>query len=188
MDPFKWTFMWFPVICHTDVTNVSLRVTPITQAGVSICHQLYQSPSVWIVCWPVASHLSVYWLNFFLIFNETIQNQYSTVCVCRKQPICSYDKKCGDWFSIQHIPTFTNPGASVAPLNPWKHRFTCHNNRKTVLLSLPGLVQTLAKCGSSGVFLCVCMHVCLCVCKVGVLVCACSIAYCAHVLCVCVCV
>lgn len=60
--------------------------------------------------------------------------------------------------------------------------------QETVLLSLPGLVQTLPKCGSSGVFLCVCMHVCLCVRKVGVLVCACSIAYSAHVLCVCVCV
>ncbi len=62
--------------------------------------------------------------------------------------------------------------------------------QETVLLSLPGLLQTLLKCGSSCEFLRVCAHVSLhvCVCSVLVSVHAGLCLCCANVLCVKVCV
>lgn len=169
MDLFKWAIMRFPVICHADVTDASPRVTPLTQAGVPIWYQLYQCSYFTAtqnisIRWLVASQSQCLLVRFFKFLMKTIQNQCDTVCVCRKTTnINSYDKKCGDWFSIRHIPTFTNPRASAAPLNPWKHRFTYHNNKKLYyFLCLVYYKPFLNVVPPVGFYVCVLTFLCVC--------------------------
>lgn len=68
------------IICRTHIMP-SLRLTPLTQAGSSICYQFSQGLSL---RGDLLLH-QLCFLVFFLFLMKTVQNQYDTACVCRKQ-------------------------------------------------------------------------------------------------------
>lgn len=72
--------MRFAIICRTHIMP-SLRLTPLTQAGSSICYQFSQGLSL---RGDLLLH-QLCFLVFFLFLMKTVQNQYDTACVCRKQ-------------------------------------------------------------------------------------------------------
>ena len=134
---------------HSHVTNVSLRLTQLHYLFVSVIaiDRLHRKQS-----------------NI---------NTPQHVSAPPKNNVNSYDKKCENGFSIRHISTFTNQRASVASLNPCMETpLHLLQQGETLLLSLPGLPQTLP-CFSVCSWVCMldcvyfklmlCVRVCVCV-------------------------
>lgn len=117
-------------------------------------------------------------VRFDLIFNENYLKSIQRYVSAENDQYKQLWQEAWDWFSMQHIATFTNPTASAAPLNLWKHCFTSHNKKKLYyFLCLVYHKPCLNVVPSAYVCVCLCLSFCPCV----LVVCVLNCAYCANV-------